>query len=420
MTTRKSFLSAQSTSERCGKTRVRLGLLLVFSLGLGWAASAGAADWPQWRGPNRDGISQETGWRKSWPAEGPKRLWEAKVGVGYSSYAVAGGRLFTMGNNNDVDSVYCLDAETGKLVWEHKYPCIAKDPNGYHGTRATPTVNDGRVYTVSRAGDFFCLDAATGKVIWSKHFQKEYGSKMPRWGFSGSPLIEKDWVLVEVGAPGASVVAFNKASGEEIWKNGDDGAAYSSLVAFDHLDQRCLAVFCADAIVGRRMVNGAELWRHKWKTSYDVNAATPIVQGDKVFVSSGYNKGCTLVQATSVGVKEVWTNKEMRNHVNSCVLWNGHLYGFDDDELKCLDFKTGEVKWSDKGYGKGSLMLADGVLILWGDRGKLGLAEPTPAGFRELASVQVLGGKDTWAAPVLSNGRIYCRSLEDLVALDVR
>ncbi len=392
------------------------GMVLWFSFQM----SVQGDDWPRWRGPDGNGISQETGWQSQWPDNGPRRIWEAKVGVGYSSYSVSQGRLYTMGNNHDVDSVYCLDAETGKTIWEHQYPCIAKDPNGYHGTRATPTVDGNRVYTVSRAGNMFCLDARDGKVVWSKNFPKDYGAKVPHWGYAGSPLIEKNWVLVEVGAPGAAVVAFDKATGKEIWKNGDDEAGYASLVAFAHAGQRCLVEFSKDSLIGRKMADGAELWRHKWKTSYGVNAATPIVQGNKVFISSGYNTGCTLLELTSSGAKEVWRNKEMRNHVNSCVLWKGYLYGFDESQLKCLDFNTGEVKWSERSYGKGSLMLADNKLILYSDRGKLGIAKPTPEGFREISHAQILGGKDTWASPLLANGRIYCRSLENLVALDVK
>lgn len=403
--------------------------VLLLTAGLHVPGPLLGGDWPQWRGPGRDGISKEAKWLARWPDNGPKRLWAAKVGVGYSSCSVSRGRLYTMGSNkiadaagqtNDTDSIYCLDAETGRLIWEHRYLCNARDPNGYHGSRATPTVDGGRVYTVSREGHLFCLDAGSGGVIWSKDFKKDYGSKPPKWGFSGSPLIEGDWMLIEVGARGASVVAFDKASGREIWKRGDDAAGYSSLVAFDHGARRCLAVFCNNAIVGRRLDNGEELWRHGWKTSYDVNAATPIVDGGRLFISSGYNAGCTLLELGTDGVREVWRNKSMRNHVNSCVLWKGFLYGYDERQLRCLDFATGEVKWSEGGYGKGSLVLADGKLILYSDRGKLGLAEATPEAFRELASVQVLGGRDTWASPVLANGRIYCRSQQDLVALDVR
>ena len=380
---------------------------------------AQADDWPQWRGPNRDGISKETGWLAKWPAEGPKKLWEAGVGVGYSSMSVAKSRVFTMGNVNDTDAVSAFDAETGKPLWKHEYPCLAKDPNGFHGTRCTPTVDDNRVYSLSRHGHFFCLDAATGKVIWSKDFKKDFGATAPKWGYSGSPLIEKDWVLSEVSGSGASVVAFNKLNGNVVWKNGDDRAGYASLVAFDLGGERCLAQFSADHIIGRRMKDGSELWRSSWKTDYAVNAATPIVQGDEMFISSGYNFGCALLKMTPKGVTEVWRNKNMRNHVNSCVLVNGYLYGFDEGELKCLDWKTSDMKWGTKEYGKGALMVADGKLILFGQNGKLGTAEVSPEAYKPISNFQAMGGKNTWASPVLANGRIYVRNLDKLAAFDV-
>jgi outer membrane protein assembly factor BamB len=162
------------------------------------------------------------------------------------------------------------------------------------------------------------------------------------------------------------------------------------------------------------------LWRFPWKTSYGVNAATPIISGDQIFVSFGYNYGCARLNVAPTGATEVWRNKNMRNHVNSCVLVNGYLYGYDENELKCLDWKTGEVKWKTGDYGKGSLMYADGKLILYGQNGKLGIAEASPDAFKEIEHFQALSGKDTWAPPVLANGRIYLRSLEKMVALDVK
>jgi len=366
-------------------------------------------------------MSKETGWLAKWPAEGPKKLWEGSVGVGYSSFSVSQGRVLTMGNVQDVDNVFGFDAETGKPLWKHEYACPAKDPNGYHGTRCTPTVDGNRVFTLSRHGHFFCLDAETGKVLWSKDFKKDFSGKVPQWGFAGSPLIEKDWVLTETGGPeGASVVAFNKQTGDVVWKNGNDPAGYASLIAFDLGGERCFAQFSADQIIGRRMKDGSELWRMQWKTSYGVNAATPILEGDQMFLSSGYGYGCARLKMSPTAVTEVWRNKNMRNHVNSCVLLDGYLYGYDEGELKCLDWKTGEVKWATKDYGKGSLTFADGKLILYGQTGKLGVAEVSPEAFKEICSFQALGGKDTWAPPVLANGRIYVRSLEKMVAFDVK
>jgi len=378
-----------------------------------------AEDWPQWRGPNRDGVSKETGWLATWPASGPKKLWEEPVGIGYSSSAVAKGQIYTMGNVTENDIVYCFDSATGKLKWKHEYPCPSKDPNGYLGTRCTPTVDDGLVYTVSRQGNFFCLDTSGGAVKWSKDFKKDFGSEVPRWGFSGSPLIEKDWVLAEISG-NSSVIAFDKRTGAIVWQAGKDHAGYGSLVAFDLAGQRCLLQFSSDHLICRRMKDGSEMWRSPWKTSYGVNATTPIIQGDEVFLSTGYGYGCGLLKISPTDAKEIWRNKNMRNHVNSSVLVNGFLYGYDDNDLKCLDWKTGEVKWSSRGYGKGSLTAVDGKLILYGQSGKLGLAEATPAAFREICSFQALGGKDTWASPVLANGRIYVRNLEKIAAFDVK
>lgn len=393
--------------------------LLVAAPGVASAQAVENFDWPQWRGPRRDGTSREKGFIADWPKEGPRRLWTARVGVGYSSVSVAGGRLYTMGNVGDVDHVMCLDITNGKLAWDYKYPCPAADPNGYPGPRCTPTVDGGLVFTVSRVGHLLCLNAATGALVWSRHLTNDFGGFLPTWGFSGSPLVEGEMLIVETGSAGRAVVALEKRTGRVVWANGNYLAAYSSPVAFDLARDRAVAVFSAVGLTGRAVSNGRILWHQPWTTSYSVNAATPIVLDDKIFISSGYGSGCALLQVTANSVRPVWSSKNMRNHMNSCVLWQGHLYGFDESQLRCLDVITGAVKWSTPAYGKGSLMLADGRLLLYGERGRLGLADATPAGFKETAGAQVIGGNSTWAPPVLSNGRIYCRSLAELICLDV-
>jgi outer membrane protein assembly factor BamB len=326
-----------------------------------------------------------------------------------------------MGNIAETDNVFCFDALTGKLNWKHEYPCSSKDPNGYLGTRSTPTVDGDCVYTLSREGHFFCLDATSGKVKWAKDFQKDFGSEPPKWGFAGSPLIEQDWVLTEGGGKNkTSVIAFNKHTGQVIWQVGTDGAGYASLIPLNLGGERCFLQFSTDQLICHKMKDGAELWRTPWATSYGVNSATPVINGNEIFLSSGYNFGCALFKATAAGAQEVWRNKNMRNHVNTCVLVKGSLYGYDEKELRCLDWKTGQVKWSANGYGKGAICSADGKLILYSQTGKLGLAEATPEAFKEMSAFQALSGKDTWANPVLANGIIYLRSMDKLVALDVR
>jgi outer membrane protein assembly factor BamB len=388
-----------------------------------------ALDWPQWRGPNRDGISTESGWSVSWPKEGLKQAWKAEVGTGYGTVSVSKGRLYVMGNTADKDTVYCLDTSTGKEIWKFTYDCVAKDPNGYHGVRSTPTVDGDLVFTTSRRGQLFCLGAADGKARWSKEFGKDFGGKVPAWGFAISPLVEGGLLIVEPGGSGAAVVALKKETGEEVWKSEGAPPAYSSPIAYTLNGERFVAVFSAQGGTGRRLSDGKVIWSFPWKTSYEVNAATLIVEGSKVFVSSGYGTGCGLYDVAGSTPQEVYKNKNMRNHVNSCVLWKGYLYGFDEGSLKCLDFNTGEVKWSEGKYGKGSLMLANGKLLLYSEKGQLGLAEASPEGYKELAFVQAVqvrenypGGaaKQTWAMPVLANGKIYCRSQDDLVCLEAK
>jgi outer membrane protein assembly factor BamB len=382
---------------------------------------ARADDWPAWRGADRTGVSKETGWNQKWPAGGLKKLWEAPGGVGLSSFAVSQGKVYTMGNVGEKDTVFCYDAESGNLVWKYEYACASKDPNDFNGSRCTPTVDGNRVYTLSRQGHFYCLDAEKGTVVWSKDFKKDFKGEEPKWGFAGSPWIEKDWVLTETGGAGASVVAFNKVTGELVWKSGKDEAGYSSIIAYDFGGERCFIQFAADKAVARRMKDGAEIWRVGWKTEYGVNAATPIIQGDEVFISSGYGFGGAVLKLDKG--KQVWKNKVLRNQHTPSVLYNGFLYGFDDGDkaLKCVDWKSGKEKWSTKAYGQGSLVVVDGKLLLYGQKGKLGLAEASPNGFKEICSFQPLPeANNTWASPVLSNGRIFVRSKDKVAAFDAR
>lgn len=397
------------------------GLLLLLLGTLFCAATAShAADWNQWRGPNRDGISSEGGWLPVWPKEGPKRLWTAKVGAGWSSVAAVSGRVYTLGNVNETDQVLCLDSNTGGALWRHAYACASADPNGYPGPRCTPTVDDKLLFTLSRRGQLYCLNTDNGRIVWWWDLAQKFGARFPTWGLSGSPLVEGNMVIVETGAAGGSVIAFEKLSGRVLWRSGNDAAGYSSPVAFDFNNQRQIAVFSAAGISGRAANDGRILWSFPWQTQYGVNAATPVVFGDKVFISSGYNRGCALVEFGSKQPKAVWSNGNMRNHCTSCVLWQGNLYGFDEGQLRCLDFVTGAVRWSQGSFGKGSLIVVDGKLLIYGEGGRLAVAEAMPEGYKELASAQVIGGRSTWAPPVLSGGKIYCRSADNLICLDVR
>jgi outer membrane protein assembly factor BamB len=375
-----------------------------------------ALDWYRWRGPDLNGISKESGWLTQWPASGPKQLWKASVDTGFSSMSVGDGRVYTMGNQDGKETVWCLNAATGAEIWRHTYDCPV-DPNLYEGgPNATPTIDGQRVYTLSRKGDLFCFDAAAGKILWEKNIQTELDAKIPGWGFSGSPLVEGDLLVVNAGTHGA---AFDKISGKGIWSTGKEKAGFATPVPFDLGGRRSVAIFAAKALVALDVKTGKELWRFPWKTSYDINVADPIISGDQFFISSGYGTGAGLIKLSGGKPTAVWQNKNMRNHFNGSVLLGGNIYGFDESVLKCLDWQSGAVKWSEKSLGKGSLMAADGKLIVLGEKGMLVVADASPAGFKPNSRAQVLGGK-CWTTPVLSNGKIYCRNAKgDLICLDV-
>ncbi|MEI8233876.1 MAG: PQQ-binding-like beta-propeller repeat protein [Verrucomicrobiota bacterium] len=381
---------------------------IAFSLIL-CAAAVRADDWPQWRGPQRDGISAETAWTSAWPAQGPKVLWRAHFGQGCSSFAVVGNRVFTMGNEKDVASVFCLDARTGEPVWKYSFPSTL-DPKMFEGGQcSTPTVDGDFVYALGRQGQFFCLNKATGAVVWSKDFPRDFEAKVAGWGYSGSPLVLGGMVLVDVGGKGASAVAFDKTTGAVIWQAGDDPLAYSSPYAYLQEGKHRVAFFNGFGLVVRDAADGKEALRYPWKTDWGVNAATPIVADGKLLLSSGYNHGAALLPLDAPGPKPVWENKSLRNKMNSCVLWRGCLYGFDENTLTCLAFATGEVKWRQQGFGTGSLILAGGKLLIQAESGVVAVAEAAPEAYKELARTEALP-KKTWVAPVLANGKLFCRN----------
>ena len=381
------------------------------------AIQSRALDWPNYLGPDLNGISKETGWSAQWPANGPKQLWKTKIGMGFASFAVVNGKVYTTGNANDNDTVFCFDANTGAQIWKHSYPAPL-DPNAYQGgTSATPTVDGDRVYTFSKRGIVHCLDAAKGDVIWTKNLTEELKAEIPRWGFAGSVFIVGDQAILNVGSAGA---ALDKKTGKVIWSSGPGASGYATPVPIAADGEKAVMLALKDTVAALTVKDGKQLWHFPWKTQYDVNAAVPILNGSKVFISSGYNHGGGVFDVSAKPVKKIWENKNMRNHVASSILWKDHLYGFDENQLRCVVFDTGEVKWTDKASGKGALMMADGKLIVLSENGELLVADASPAGFKPISRVQVLS-KICWAAPVLANGLLYCRNGRgDVACVDLR
>jgi outer membrane protein assembly factor BamB len=342
--------------------------------------------------------------------------------MGFSSVTVSKGRLYTMGNNgSDTDTIWCLDAATGKVNWKHSYPCPLDAKYYEGGTSSTPIVDGEHVYSISRKGNLFCLDAATGKVLWSKNLPAELNCEIPTWGFAGSPLVDGDLLILNVGSAG---LGLNKKTGAVVWHSGEGASGYSTAVPFQSGDKHLVVFAASETIEAVDPATGKSAWTYPWKTQYDMNAPDPIISGDRVFISSGYGHGSAMLDIHRGKPSFVWANKEFRNHINSSVLWHGFLYGVDDISntqyaLKCVSWDTGEEKWSEPKFGKGSLIIADGKIIGLSDKGELYVIEPTPSGFKPISHAQVLGGK-CWTTPVLANGRIYCRNSKgDLVCLDV-
>jgi outer membrane protein assembly factor BamB len=400
--------------------QTRRARLLGIALALAAAApEARGEDWPCWRGPTRDGISAEKGWFAPWPPDGPKVLWKASVGTGYSAVAVAGGRLFTMGNADGQEIVYGLDAATGREAWRHAYPCELKPLRGdLGGPGATPAVDGPRVYTLGHEGRLLCLDAATGRAVWSLDIRKDLAAEPSRYGCPSSPLVEGRLLILNLGAAG---IALDKETGRPVWKSDAGPGGYASPVPWSEGGRRGLALMTPTGLAAVEAAGGGVLWRHPWQTQYDLNLADPVVVGNRIFISSGYDKGCALLDPASGRPEVVWQNREMRNHFASSVLWEGHLYGFDgnthapaDCSLKCLDAKTGETRWRHAGMRLGGLVASDGKLVVLDERGELAVAEASPAAFRPLARAQVLGGR-CWTPPVLCGGRIYVRNADGAI-----
>ncbi len=385
-------------------------------------------DWPNWRGPHRDGISKETGWSTTWPAEGPKVLWNTSIGIGFASMAVSGGRVYTMGNANDTDTLYCLDAVTGKEIWKQSYACplYAKMHEG--GPCSTPTIDGDAIYTLSKNGDAIRFDKATGKIVWQRNLVKELNVKNLTWYFAGSVVPVGDLVVFSAGTSG---VAFKKADGAIGWTSGTEPCGYATAVPATLAGQKVLLMMGTQQVFGLDPLTGNVNWSNAWPSYQNINATDPIIVDDtSIFVSTGYNKGCALWKLDKEGkVTEVWRNKNMSNQFNASVLWKGYLYGFNGNigfngagngKLTCLDVKTGDVKWAQDGLGTGSLMLADGKLIVLSETGKLVIAPAAPEGYKALASAQILKGR-CWTVPVLANGLLYARNAAgDLVCVDLR
>jgi outer membrane protein assembly factor BamB len=402
---------------------------LAVLLALAAPAAAFAADWPQFLGPDRNQTSAEKGLLDAWPKDGPPAVWKHDAGQGYAGPVVVGDRLVLFHRVGDEDVVECLNATDGKPLWKTGVPTRYRDPLGKgDGPRATPLVAGGRVYVLGANGLLQCLELDSGKPVWRKELLKEYQVKPSYFGVGTSPILEGGKIVVNVGGKGgAGIVAFDAADGKEVWKATDHDASYASPVAADLDGVRQLLFFTREGLASLDPADGKVRYTKRWRSRMEasVNAASPVVTDGHIFLSACYGTGAVLLKAKKDGVEEVWKGDESLScHFGTPVVADGFLYGFDGREeegtrLRCVELKTGKVRWEKDGFGAGSLILADGRLLVLDEGGDLLLVDADPKAYRERSRAKVLNGP-VRAHPALANGRLYARDGEKLVCWDLR
>ena len=381
-----------------------------------------AADWTQYRGPDRNGISGETELLRSWGEAGPEELWRVPIGEGFSSITVIGDRIYTMDADSEKEYALSTDAETGETIWRVALDDLFTNNFG-DGPRATPTFADGVIYTMASRGTLAALKADNGKVIWKKDI-KDFGGEVPTWAFCASPLVIGDQVILEVGGTGErNLASLDRQTGAVRWHALADTQAYSSPIHVRFQGRDLLVGMTKENVFGVDL-KGAELWKLPFAPDGSIKPAPPVLVGeDHVFFSASYGIGAKLVRlkldGETIAAESVWEEKVMHNHFNGSVAHGTLLYGFDKANFKCIDALSREQKWVKRGLGKGSLIMADSLLYVLGERGRLVLVEATPEAYRELGALDVLSGR-CWTQPTLSGGRLFLRNGDEMVALAVR
>ncbi|MDA2929485.1 PQQ-like beta-propeller repeat protein [Acidobacteria bacterium AH-259-O06] len=409
--------------------RFRLFFALLIALVLTGAAvgAMAAPDWPQWRGPDRTGVSQETGLLQEWPAGGPPVVWSITgLGKGYGTVAIQRDHIFVQGTKGKDSVVFCLNRADGKILWSSALGTNLEQSRG-GGPRGTPTVDGERVYILTENGDLACLQTRDSSVVWHRNILRDFKGRNPNWLVSESPLIDGNHVIVTPGGPNASVVALDKMSGKTVWTSQElsDRAAYSSCLVADVQGVRTVLAFTASAAVGLRATDGKLMWRYRPVANRTANVTTPIFRNDKVFFTSAYGTGCALLalkaQGNEVKAEEIYFSRDMQNHHGGVVLVDGYVYGFSNRILTCMDFETGKRVWRARSVGKGSLTCADGRLYLLSENNVVGLAEATPEGYREKGRFMIQDqGWPSWAHPVVSGGKLYIRNQGRLTSYNIK
>ncbi|MBS0265499.1 MAG: PQQ-like beta-propeller repeat protein [Planctomycetes bacterium] len=419
--------------------RFRVLLQIVIAAGIAatrLASPVSAADWPQFRGPHRTDVASEKNLLTEWPADGPKLLWSATgYGEGFSSIALVGDRIYSMGDHGDGSVLLAADRANGKVLWRAP---VGKPGGNYKGTRCTPTVDGDRVYGLGQFGEFVCCETATGKVLWKKNFPGDFGGQFGAWQYTESPLVDGDKVICTPGGANATMVAFNKRTGDVIWKGivpGGDTAGYSSIVIAETGGIRQYVQLMANGLVGFSAKDGKLLWRYGDKNDRfggnTANIPTPIIQGEFIFTAAGYGRGGGLTRLVgsgkSVQAEEVYFSRDLQNKHGGVVLVGDYVYGDRDDSGSpwCAEWKTGKVRWrkeKSRVDGRGSVCVtyADGHLYFQYQNGVVTLVEASADSYKETGAFRIPDAKDPcWAHPVVCGGKLYIRNQDTLLCYDV-
>jgi len=418
-----------------GKRRARGGrpIASLLAVGVVWtavAASAPAGDWPQYLGPKQDGTSEETGLRFDWPEGGPPVVWTKRLGPSFSPPVVAGDRLVVFHRIGNTEVLECVTASGGERLWQFGYPTRYKDRYRYNGgPRSSPAIDDTHVYAYGAEGTLTCLDLATGRKVWQRPLNADLGAPQAFFGVGVPPVVEGDVLLLNPGGPdGAGIVGVDKATGAVRWKATDHGASYATPVVRTVRGERLAFVLTAEGLVVLHPATGQVHATMPFRSVYreSVNAASPVVVGDRVFLSAAYRVGSALVAVTPDGLETVWRNKEnLQSHWATSIHSGGVLYGSHgrhgtDAVVRCVDWDTGLVLWEGpRGLGRATFTLAQGHLLTMGELGHLVVLEATPLGYTETARAKVLD-PPCWGPPVLARGLVYVRNETILTCLDLR
>ena len=396
--------------------------LLLFSMLWRLPFDVTANDWPYWRGPNRNGISNEQGWNPKALEGGANVLWQTKLAAGYSAVAIKDGYLYTLGNSEGRDIVYCLKVDSAEEVWRFAYDCPVKS---FLGSFSTPIIDSGCVFVSSRNGDVHCLEALTGKMKWRVNITREFGADRPKYGHSASPVVHGNSLILNACLHG---VALDKRTGRKIWASPSGRCGYASPVIYEYRGRRCAAIFSYRRLNGVDLETGELLWSFPWVFPDGADSPDPVVVGDRIFISTAYRNGASVIQFTDNEPRQVWFKKDIQDEFGSPIYRDGYLYVPHGDTrhrtayLKCIEFDTGKELWS-RDTGHCSLIQVDGKFIVLNQWGKLLIMEADEEGCRDFSQATVVetnGQVRCWTAPVFSNGRVYIRTCAgDIVCVDL-